>query len=138
MNLGRVVGIGIVGLIAFAVFGKSEQRTAQEQPASPTTSPAYSYGSVSSSDDSAVETAAEEIGSDSFEDHGDTGQCTQDCSGHEAGFQWAADHGITEPGDCGGRSQSFIEGCETYGEAVQERAHEIADDQESDGGQASK
>lgn len=40
--------------------------------------------------------------------------CTQDCSGHQAGYDWAAAHGIDEPENCGGRSQSFIEGCRAY------------------------
>jgi len=40
--------------------------------------------------------------------------CTQDCSGHEAGYEWAEDNGIDEVEDCGGRSQSFIEGCKAY------------------------
>lgn len=42
--------------------------------------------------------------------------CTVDCSGHEAGYQWAADNGITDPDDCGGKSWSFIEGCRAYAE----------------------
>lgn len=37
--------------------------------------------------------------------------CTQDCSGHQAGYAWAEQKGITDPGDCGGKSRSFIEGC---------------------------
>jgi hypothetical protein len=41
-------------------------------------------------------------------------ECTQDCSGHEAGYRWAEDHGIDDPYDCGGNSQSFIEGCRAY------------------------
>lgn len=40
--------------------------------------------------------------------------CTQDCSGHEAGYQWAENHDITDPDDCGGDSESFIEGCQSY------------------------
>lgn len=40
--------------------------------------------------------------------------CTVDCSGHEAGYQWAEDHDITDPSECGGNSQSFIEGCMAY------------------------
>lgn len=43
-------------------------------------------------------------------------ECTSDCSGHEAGYQWAEDKGITDPDDCGGNSQSFIEGCRSYTE----------------------
>ena len=44
----------------------------------------------------------------------DTWECTSDCSGHEAGYDWAAENGITDPSDCGGKSESFIEGCEAY------------------------
>jgi hypothetical protein len=42
--------------------------------------------------------------------------CTGDCSGHEAGYNWAEKKGITDPNDCGGNSSSFIEGCESYTE----------------------
>ncbi len=42
--------------------------------------------------------------------------CTVDCSGHEAGYEWAEKHGVTDPDDCGGKSQSFIEGCQSYAE----------------------
>lgn len=40
--------------------------------------------------------------------------CTVDCSGHEAGWKWAKEHDITNDDDCGGNSQSFIEGCQAY------------------------
>lgn len=43
-------------------------------------------------------------------------ECTQDCSGHEAGYAWAERKGITNEYDCGGISQSFIEGCLAYAE----------------------
>lgn len=42
--------------------------------------------------------------------------CTDDCSGHEAGYRWAEEHGIDDPNDCDGKSNSFIEGCITYAE----------------------
>lgn len=35
-------------------------------------------------------------------------------SGHEAGREWAAEHGIEDADDCTGNSQSFIEGCQDY------------------------
>jgi uncharacterized lipoprotein len=41
-------------------------------------------------------------------------ECTDDCSGHEAGYNWAMKKGITDPDDCGGKSTSFIEGCRSY------------------------
>lgn len=46
--------------------------------------------------------------------------CTEDCSGHEAGYEWAEENGIEDPEDCGGNSNSFIEGCESYAEEYQE------------------
>jgi len=45
--------------------------------------------------------------------HG-TDDCTQDCSGHEAGYQWAGDNNITNADDCSGSSDSFVEGCKAY------------------------
>ena len=53
--------------------------------------------------------------------------CTQDCSGHEAGYDWAEQHDITDPDDCGGDSDSFIEGCRAYGEALLEKG-ELSED----------
>lgn len=41
-------------------------------------------------------------------------RCTFDCSGHLAGWNWAESRGITQRFECGGRSQSFIEGCYAY------------------------
>jgi len=46
--------------------------------------------------------------------------CTQDCSGHEAGYAWAERNDITDPDDCGGNSNSFIEGCMAYAEEHEE------------------
>lgn len=37
--------------------------------------------------------------------------CTEDCSGHEAGYAWAEARGIDDADDCGGKSRSFYEGC---------------------------
>lgn len=42
--------------------------------------------------------------------------CTDDCSGHEAGYNWAEENGIYDENDCGGNSNSFIEGCISYTE----------------------
>lgn len=42
--------------------------------------------------------------------------CTKDCSGHKAGYAWAAKKGITDPEDCRGRSASFVKGCRIYAE----------------------
>jgi hypothetical protein len=44
----------------------------------------------------------------------DANDCTQDCSDHDLGYAWAQKEGIADPSDCGGNSQSFIEGCMQY------------------------
>lgn len=62
-------------------------------------------------------------------------QCTLDCSGHEAGYQWAEDNGITDPDNCGGNSQSFIEGCMAYANGLspdEEDNHDNADGDTND------
>lgn len=41
-------------------------------------------------------------------------ECTEDCSGHEAGYEWAEENDISDTYDCNGNSQSFNEGCEAY------------------------
>lgn len=40
--------------------------------------------------------------------------CTQDCSGHKAGYEWAKKKNITEQENCGGKSNSFVEGCHAW------------------------
>lgn len=41
-------------------------------------------------------------------------ECTEDCSGHKAGYEWAEENGITDESDCSGNSSSFNEGCQAY------------------------
>jgi len=41
-------------------------------------------------------------------------KCTSNCSGHQAGWDWAEKKGIYNASDCGGKSTSFIEGCKAY------------------------
>lgn len=40
--------------------------------------------------------------------------CTVDCSGHQAGYDWAEDNDIDDESMCTGSSRSFIEGCYAY------------------------
>lgn len=64
---------------------------------------------------------ANNVDAGSVEDSGNY-TCTGDCSGHEAGFEWAKEHDISDGSGCGGNSQSFIEGCEAFAEERQEQA----------------
>jgi hypothetical protein len=40
--------------------------------------------------------------------------CTDDCSGHKAGYEWADDNQIKDERLCTGYSNSFIQGCRTF------------------------
>ena len=46
--------------------------------------------------------------------------CTEDCSGHEAGYEWAERNDIDDEFDCGGNSNSCIEGCQAFVEEQEE------------------
>lgn len=56
--------------------------------------------------------------------------CTDDCGGHDAGYQWAEDHDIDDPDDCGGKSWSFEEGCRAYAEEQSSERDDNPDDEE--------
>ena len=54
--------------------------------------------------------------------------CTDDCSGHAAGYRWAESNGIADPQDCpAGNSNSFHEGCLAYTEDPSRGADEDDD-----------
>jgi len=57
--------------------------------------------------------------------------CTNDCSGHEAGYQWAEEHEIADQDECGGNSESFIEGCKAYVEEQSSHDNDENDDMDS-------
>jgi hypothetical protein len=38
-------------------------------------------------------------------------RCGGDCRLHQKGYDWASQHGITNPKNCRGTSEEFIEGC---------------------------
>ncbi len=54
--------------------------------------------------------------------------CTDDCSGHDAGYQWAEDNAIGDADDCEGKSQSFIDGCVQYVEENKDGDEVLAGD----------
>jgi hypothetical protein len=57
----------------------------------------------------------------------DGNDCTEDCSGHEAGYQWAEDNEIDDAVSCSTPSNSFNEGCESY---VEENEEDYAADED--------
>lgn len=48
-----------------------------------------------------------------------TSECTIDCSGHDAGYEWAQDNDITDTEYSEGNSESFNEGVRAYAEENQ-------------------
>lgn len=60
--------------------------------------------------------ASERYVGSGYQDAGAPYGCTDDCSGHDAGWEWAEENGVTDPDDCGGKSMSFEEGCIAYAE----------------------
>ncbi len=80
-------------------------------------------------EDAAREAAEDEVASDSYQSIGSPYGCTDDCSGHEAGFAWRRDNGYSTPGN----SNSFYEGGQAFDDAVEEAVDEKRDDYENGG-----
>ena len=65
-------------------------------------------------------------------------ECTIDCSGHKAGYEWAEDKGITNKSQCdqilvsSPNRTSFYEGCLTYVEDPSRGADEDDDGDETE------
>ena len=91
---------------------------------------ALDYSSDAETDVSFDEDAARADAQAEVESEGYDGDCTADCSGHEAGFDWAAegheDYGTSS-------SLSFDEGQEAYEAAVEERLEEKREEFEDEG-----
>ena len=96
----------------------------------------YSDGSRSSSiveefdEDAANDRAVDELAYETYSTIGAPYGCTDDCSGHDAGFEWAKNNGVRD-GSCYGDGQSFVEGCQAYGEAIQDKVDQYRNEFES-------
>lgn len=78
-------------------------------------------------EDAAREAAGEQVSDESYSTIGAPYGCTDDCSGHEAGFAWRRDNGYATAGN----SQSFDEGGRAFDDAVEDRVEEMRSDYES-------
>jgi len=72
-------------------------------------------------EDRAREVAEEEVANDTYTGIGSSYGCTDDCSGHEAGFRYRAEHGYAGVNP---DSPSFNEGGEAFDDAVEARVEE--------------
>jgi hypothetical protein len=71
-------------------------------------------------EDRAEDVARDYLSDEAYQVTVGSAACTDDCSGHEAGWRWAA-----EGNSCGsGESESFDAGCAAFEEAVEERVAE--------------
>jgi hypothetical protein len=59
----------------------------------------------------------------------DGNTCLGDCSGHQAGYDWAEQNDIDDESSCSTPSASFNQGCESY---VEENAASVSDDEEDE------
>jgi len=114
-------GFGTVMVVLAAIFLISKCNQSGE----PTTSVANVVRDRAEFDeDAARENAASELAGTTYADAGQPYGCTEDCSGHEAGFEWAQENDVTDTSDCSGNSQSFVEGCEAYAEELQRKVED--------------
>ncbi|MCD7037025.1 hypothetical protein LRQ11_03770 [Pseudomonas sp. MAFF 311095] len=59
----------------------------------------------------------------------DGNPCLGDCSGHQAGYDWAEQNDVDDESSCSTPSASFNQGCESY---VEENAASVSDDEEDE------
>jgi hypothetical protein len=110
-----IIASGIIIVLAFLYSSNSDKSTVKSTTTSNikesfnSTDSYYNDDSFDSSDYSNV---ADD--SDDYQPTFNGYECTDDCSGHEAGYEWAEENGVESTDDCGGNSDSFIEGCESF------------------------
>lgn len=108
-------------------YSSADQSSASLLESSSSSEYSYDYSSEEFDEDTAREEAESELASEGYDmRYG----CTDDCSGHSAGWDWAAQQGYGSGGS--GESQSFQEGTMAYDEAVDERVEEMRDEWESE------
>ncbi|WP_226924936.1 hypothetical protein [Stutzerimonas stutzeri] len=59
-------------------------------------------------------------------------ECSDDCSGHQAGYDWAEQNDIDDEDACDTPSQSFNEGCQSYVEGGSGVASSSDDDEDDE------
>lgn len=107
--------------VCLSACGQGKSEAAQDRGAATETSAQLAPGAIEDEkpdfdEDQAREDAQAEVQSEGYQ-----GSCTDDCSGHNAGFEYAA-QGHDDGGV--GDSPSFDEGQQAYEEAVDEKVEE--------------
>lgn len=99
------VSLGILALLSVAYCNTRPA----EAPSPPVMAEAVAEAAAGASTDPVTPAA---VPSPALYYRGDA--CTDDCSGHEAGYEWAKEKGIDDADDCDTASDSFNEGCRSY------------------------
>ena len=102
-----LIGAGILGLLMAWGLNAASSSPTYSTPESTTTS---------ETTPETEEVAEEEPNSDAEPLTFNGYECTDDCSGHEAGYQWAEDNDVCDEEFDGGNSESFNEGVRSYAE----------------------
>lgn len=125
-------GVFLVGIVWLMVASNGPNKTGAPAPLGEAL-PSASSDSLPASSESPVQTAPANESAHPRSFAGDP--CTQDCSGHEAGYNWAEAHDIDDEDACDqagddSNSPSFAEGCKAYvnGENLDENSDSSSDD----------
>lgn len=113
---------------------QADQQNSAQQPASAPGENSGASGDAAQGDDSnhdseaaeekARQKAVDELEDQTYEDVMGSSECTEDCSGHNAGWEWAKKKDIIDADECSGDSDSFIAGCKAYADEVERRTTE--------------
>lgn len=124
-------GCGTVIVLVLAVFGIAKCVEGRSSGHGDTA--AYSAGvDPDEVREDATADAVADLGASSYQYEVGSYACTEDCSGHDAGWEWAAQNDVTDASDCYGQSTSFEEGCVAFADEVQSRADAAAEEAEAE------
>ncbi|TSC90016.1 MAG: hypothetical protein G01um10145_447 [Microgenomates group bacterium Gr01-1014_5] len=108
-----VIGIAAFFLLIFSLFNSSSNSgtTTNDRSATPIVD-----STTSSNENIELNQAEEDVNINSDPPLFNGYPCTVDCSGHEAGYKWAEERGITQDDvdNYSGNSNSFMEGMQSY------------------------
>ncbi|MBI4035908.1 hypothetical protein HY383_03080 [Candidatus Daviesbacteria bacterium] len=105
-----IIGITAFFLLISLIFNTSSNSSSTKNDTSVTTTVDYPDENIES------DQTEEDVNIDSGPTEFNGYPCTGDCSGHEAGYEWAEEHGITQDDvdNYSGNSNSFMEGMQSY------------------------
>lgn len=115
--------IGILALI-FIVFQFSRHQSEQKEIERASAQRQYIQERRDEAQEQAESEAIDDLEGTTYQDNLGSYGCTSDCSGHDAGFEWAQERELTDRYECSGNSQSFIEGCEAYFDELESKTEE--------------